>query len=176
MHGVQKYISTICYRNMEGEPVLKKASITQRQIGLHCVDFVSLFGDWIDVWESTLLRSQRSRASQQKSGSLTPERGWLTAKKIIHFALEWLEMSNIDAVCKEVRPESVPVIDNAKRKSSRDVVGADTGRHRLEFVLVPSLFSKFHWFLAISSRIQQCWWTNSGISASFLREKKVKIS
>jgi len=30
---------------MEGEPVLNKASITQRQIGLHCVSFVSLFGD-----------------------------------------------------------------------------------------------------------------------------------
>ena len=92
-----------CYRNMEGEPVLKKASITQRQSGLHCVGFVSLFGDLFDVRESTLLRSQRSRGSQQKSGSLTPERGWLTAKKCFHFAIEIFEMSNIEAVCKEVR-------------------------------------------------------------------------
>ena len=30
---------------MGGEPVLKKASITQRQVGLHCVDFVSWFED-----------------------------------------------------------------------------------------------------------------------------------
>ena len=34
---------------MEGEPVLKKASITQRQIGLHCVDYISLFGDCFDM-------------------------------------------------------------------------------------------------------------------------------
>ena len=39
MLGAEKYISTICYRNMEGEPLLKKASITQRQIGLHCLGF-----------------------------------------------------------------------------------------------------------------------------------------
>ena len=73
---------------MEGEPVLKKASITQKQIELHCVGFVSLLADQFDVRESTLLLSQRTRASQQKSGSLTPERVWLTAKKIIHIALE----------------------------------------------------------------------------------------
>ena len=88
---------------MEGEPVLKNASTTQRQSGLHCVGFVSLFGDLFDVRESTLLRSQRSRAIQKKSGSLTSKRGWLTAKKIIHLALERSEMSNIEAVCKDIR-------------------------------------------------------------------------
>ena len=38
-----------CYRNMEGEPVLKKASITQTQIGIHWEDYVFLFRDCFDI-------------------------------------------------------------------------------------------------------------------------------
>ena len=49
MHGIYKYISMIFYRNMEGEPVLKKASVTQRQFCLYCVNVVALFGDSFDI-------------------------------------------------------------------------------------------------------------------------------
>ena len=31
---------------MEGEPLRKKSSITQRPIGLHCMDFISLYEDF----------------------------------------------------------------------------------------------------------------------------------
>ena len=90
--------------------VIWKESPSSKRRALHKgkLDFTAwvLFhclGIALTVENQTLLRSERSRASQQKSSSLTPGRDWLTAKKIIYFALEWLEMSNIEAVCKEVR-------------------------------------------------------------------------
>ena len=53
---------------MEGEHFLKKASITQQQIGLHCVDYVSLYGD---CFESQLYDEASDRALASRNQAAT---------------------------------------------------------------------------------------------------------
>ena len=50
---------------MEGEPVLRKASIIQRQVWLHSLDFVSLIGDCFEILESNTLLLNGSRGIQR---------------------------------------------------------------------------------------------------------------
>ena len=53
---------------MEGEAVLNKASITLRQLGLHCVDFISLYEDCnVLTFENQLYYEASDRAPASRN-------------------------------------------------------------------------------------------------------------
>ena len=61
---------------MEGEPVVKKASITQRQVGYHCMNFVSLFEDCnVLTFENQLYYEASDRAAASRNRAASPLSG-----------------------------------------------------------------------------------------------------
>ena len=76
---------------MEGEPVLKKASITQRQLGLHCVGLFHCLGiDWTVENQLYYEASDRAPARRNQAASPLSGVGWLVfffseEEKFSHF-------------------------------------------------------------------------------------------